>query len=132
MPVLVLYLATLIPFVALDALMLSRVVAPMFRSQLGAQVLESPRWLAAGAFYIGYVGLVCLIVGWPALKSGTAVQALLMGAALGAAAYGTYELTNMATLRDWSWKLVLSDGLWGTVLTGVSVWIGVSVARAIG
>jgi uncharacterized membrane protein len=38
----------------------------------------------------------------------------------------------MATLRDWSWKLVLSDGLWGTVLTGVSVWIGVSVARAIG
>jgi uncharacterized membrane protein len=44
-------------------------------------------------------------------------------------AYGTYELTNLATLRDWTWRMTLTDLAWGTVLTAVAAAIGVAVTR---
>ena len=50
---------------------------------------------------------------------------------LGLLAYGTYEFTNYATLRDWSVNQVVVDTLWGGVLTGFSAWIGVVATRAV-
>lgn len=46
-------------------------------------------------------------------------------------AYGTYELTNLATLRDWRWSMAIVDIAWGVVLTGVSAWAGVRITRAL-
>ena len=65
----------------------------------------------------------------PALRAGAPAQALVNGAILGALAYGTYEFTNLATLRDWSWQQVVVDGRWGTALTGAAAWAGVVAAR---
>ncbi len=132
MTALILYLATALVFLVLDALMLNLVLAPMFRAQLGATMLASPRLGAAVVFYLFYIAGVLWLVSLPALRDGVPVQALINGAILGAVAYGTYEFTNFATLRGWSWQMVITDVIWGAVLTGVSAWAGVMAARAWG
>ena len=67
----------------------------------------------------------------PALASGGLGSALGKGALLGLVAYGTYEATNYATLRGWSWQMVAVDVTWGTVLTAACAGIGFLVARAV-
>lgn len=78
------------------------------------------------AFYVaGAVWLVSL----PALHHGSVPEAALNGAILGALAYGTYEFTNMSTLRGWDWTMVATDTAWGTILTAASVAAGAWVVR---
>lgn len=132
MQVAVLYGVTLIVFLILDAIMLSRVMQPLFASHLGDALLESPRILPAALFYGFYLVGVLWFASLPALRAEVPVQALLAGAFLGALAYGTYEFTNYATLKDWHWQMVATDVTWGAVLTGVSAWSGVMVARLLG
>jgi uncharacterized membrane protein len=76
-------------------------------------------------FYLFYVAGVVWFVSLPALRAGAPWQALVQGAVLGAMAYGTYEFTNYATLRDWAPKMVAIDLAWGTVLTGMAAAAGV-------
>ena len=79
---------------------------------------------------LAIAGLIWL-VSWPALKADAPVQALISGLVIGAMAYGTYEFTNYATLKDWHPSMVAVDFLWGTALTGFSAWAGVMITRAI-
>lgn len=122
-----LYLSTAIIFLALDAVMLSTVMKPLFSRHLGDAMRDSPMLGAAGAFYLAYVAGLVWLVSLPALRAGDPVQALVQGAVVGAMAYGTYEFTSMAVMRNWSWQMVATDVLWGTVLTGVSAWAGVVI-----
>ena len=124
-----LYLVTAVVFLAADAVMLRFVMAPLFRAQLGDIMLESPRLGAAALFYLAYVAGLVKLVSLPALRAGEPVQALVNGAILGFVAYGTYEFTNYATLRGWSLSQVALDLAWGTILTAVAAWAGVSVLR---
>ena len=132
MQIIVLYAASLITFLILDAIMLNTVIAPLFRQHLGDWVTDSPRFIPALIFYGFYVAGLTALVSWPALKEGAPMQALMWGALVGAMAYGTYEFTNLATLTKWQWSMVAVDLAWGTVLTGVTAWAGVMVARAVG
>ena len=129
MQIAVLYISTAVIFLALDAVMLKSVMHPLFSRHIGPWLLDDIRMVPAIGFYLLYVGGVVWFASLPALKADAPVQGLLAGAALGALAYGTYEFTNYATLRDWSWQMVVVDLTWGTVLTGVSAWTGVTVAR---
>ena len=124
-----LYLVTAVVFLAADAIMLRFVMAPLFRAQLGDMMLESPRLGAAALFYLAYVAGLVKLVSLPALRAGEPMQALINGAILGAVAYGTYEFTNYATLRAWSLSQVALDLAWGTILTAMAAWVGVSVLR---
>lgn len=132
MQLLVLYLVTALVFLGLDAVMLKNVLRPLFDSRLGDWLLEDIRIVPAVLFYLFYVGGVLWFVSLPALRDGAPVNALIFGALLGAMAYGTYEFTNYATLARWSPQMVAIDVAWGAVLTGVSAWVGVLAARAIG
>jgi len=125
------YVVTSVVFLAADAVMLRMVMKPLFVKHLGDAVLDSPRLGAAVVFYLFYVAGAIWLVSLPALRADAPVQALVNGAILGALAYGTYEFTSYAVMRDWSLQQVAVDGLWGTVLTGVSVWLGVLAARAV-
>ena len=87
---------------------------------------------AAVIFYLFYIGGVIWFASLPALREGAPGNALISGALLGAMAYGTYEFTNLATLKGWDWQMVAADVSWGIVLTGLSAWAGVMAARAIG
>ena len=122
-----LYLLTALIFLMLDAVMLTMVVAPLFRRHIGHMMLETPRVRPTAIFYAFYLLGLLILVSWPAYHDFHVVRAFWQGAIVGAMAYGTYEFTNYATLSDWHPRMVITDGLWGMVLTAVSaaggVWI---------
>lgn len=129
MQIAVLYLSTAVLFLILDAIMLTLVMKPLFDRHIGALMLENIRLVPAAAFYLAYVAGLLYLVSVPALKTGAPV--VIPAAIIGAMAYGTYEFTSYAIMKDWHWQMVLTDTLWGTVLTALSAWGGVLVTRAI-
>lgn len=131
MQIAILYLSTALIFLALDALMLTRVIRPLFERHVGEMLLPDLRLGAAAAFYLAYVAGVVWLVSLPALRAGAPLQALGTGALIGAMAYGTYEFTNYATLKGWHPAMVATDLAWGTVLTAVSAWAGVTITAAL-
>ncbi len=101
----------------IDALWLSVIANKFYKSQVGPLLLEKPNMTAAVLFYVIYViGIVAFVV-TPALEKGSWHHAVGYGALFGFVAYATYDLTNLATLKGWSTKLVIVDLLWGAVLT---------------
>ena len=126
-----LYVVTVLVFLALDVVMLKKVMYPLFSSNIGTMMLESPKMGTAALFYLFYVGGILWFASIPALHAGNTAQAFLGGFFLGLIAYGTYEFTNFATLRGWAIQMVAVDVLWGGILTGTSAWIGVSVIKSI-
>ncbi len=121
----ILYVITAVIFLALDAIMLSLVMKPLFTRHLGDTMRESPFLAPAGLFYLAYVAGLVFLVSMPALRDAAPGRALLHGAVIGAMAYGTYEFTSMAIMKQWSWSMVATDTIWGTALTGFSAWAGV-------
>jgi uncharacterized membrane protein len=129
--ILILYAVTAVVFLALDALMLTFVMRPLFERHIGDLMLQDIRVGAAAAFYLAYIAGLIWLVSLPALREGASLQALFGGLVIGAMAYGTYEFTSYAIMRDWHPAMVATDLVWGTVLTGVSAWVGVVVTRAV-
>ncbi len=127
---LALYIVTVLVFLALDVIMLKKVMYPMFSSNIGSMMLETPKMGPAAVFYLFYVAGVLWFASIPALQSGQPAQAFLGGFILGLLAFGTYEFTNFATLRGWAVQMVAVDVVWGGILTGTSAWVGVTVIKA--
>jgi len=125
------YALTVIVFLALDAIMLKFVMRPLFSEHIGDWLLDDVRLLPAVGFYLFYVAGIVWFASMPALKTGSVTHALIAGAFLGAIAYGTYEFTNYATLKNWSPSMVMVDVIWGAVLTGFSAWAGVIAVKAV-
>ncbi|QXZ12789.1 DUF2177 family protein [Pseudomonas sp. AO-1] len=123
---LIAYGATLLAFLLLDGIWLGVLMAPTYRELLGSLMLEKPLLVPAAVFYCLYVvGCVQFVV-LPALSWQRAAR---MGALLGLVAYGTYDLTNWATLRGWSVQVSLMDWAWGTFATAVACSVGFLVAK---
>lgn len=132
MNIVFLYLATALIFLVIDVVGLKLLIKPVFEQHVGHLFAEDFRLGAAGLFYLGYVAGIIWFVSLPALRAGDPTAALIGGILLGLMAYGTYEFTNYATLKDWTMQQVVLDTFWGAALTGVAAWGGVSIVRAIG
>ena len=132
MQTLFLYLTTAAIFFGLDFFGLRYLVVPVFERYVSPLLAENLRLGAAFAFYAVYVGGLLYFASLPALRVDQPSMALINGAILGALAYGTYEFTNLATLKHWTWHMVAVDLTWGTLLTGVAAWAGVVIVRAFG
>lgn len=125
------YLATAVVFLGLDFIWLSVMGGILYRPALGDSVLEKFNVAPAVIFYGLYgVGVVVFAV-VPALDSGRWTTALLYGGMLGFFCYATYDLTNQATLRQWSTLLTVVDMTWGTLVTAVSATVGTLIVRAL-
>jgi uncharacterized membrane protein len=127
----ILYVATAVVFLGIDAVWLTRVMGPMFRRELGDMLRPVPSLAVAAGFYALYVvGIL-----WFASSAGLAGKPMgrvaLDAALFGFFAYGTYEMTNMATLNRWTWGMVAADLAWGTALTAVAAVAGLWITRAI-
>lgn len=131
MKILILYAVTAIIFFAVDAIGLRVLIKPVFERHIEHLFVDPFRGLPAALFYMGYVAGLLWFVSVPAYRSGDPMAALVGGVLLGLMAYGTYEFTNYATLRDWSMEQVVVDTLWGGVLTGLSAWAGVMLVRVL-
>jgi uncharacterized membrane protein len=124
------YLAVLVVLTAVDFLWLRFVALALYKAEIGALLLEKPRLAVAALFYVlGAAGITILAV-QPALAAGSWPKAAFLGAVFGLCAYGTYDLTNLATLQHWSLRLTVIDMAWGTVLVAVAALAGFAVGRS--
>jgi uncharacterized membrane protein len=125
-PLVIATLAMLAAMAVLDALWLSTATRLFYRPKLGALLNDLPVWPAAILFYLLYAAGVTLFVLRPALNDGgSPLTAALFGAAFGLVAYGTYDLTNQATIKDWPVIVTVVDMAWGSLLTAIAAGIGV-------
>lgn len=124
------YAATAVTFLAIDFVWLSLMASRLYRPQLGTMLLDQPNLVVAGLFYLVYaVGIVVLVV-MPAFGARSLLMAVGLGALLGLVAYGTYDITNLATLKGWSVTVTLVDMAWGMVITAVASVAGYLALRS--
>lgn len=124
---LILYAACALIFFPLDFIWLSTMGKGFYQRELGGLLLERPNLVIAGLFYLAYlVGVVALVA---APAEGDVMKALLMGAILGFVAYGTYDLTNLSTVKGFTPMVAVVDMAWGTALTALTAAGGVWVSR---
>jgi uncharacterized membrane protein len=122
------YLTAALVFVLVDMIWLSAMAPRFYKPIMGDIALAGFNFAPAAVFYLIYpVGLMIFAVS-PALKGGSLATAAMYGALLGFFSYATYDLTNQATLRNWSLSLTLVDVAWGTVLGAVAAAAGYAAA----
>jgi len=134
MPVLsvIAYATTLFVFVGIDLVWLTWVGGPAYRAALGDILLSSVRIAPALAFYLVYpLGLTMFAV-MPALGGASLAQTMVYGALFGFFTYATYDLTNLATLRNWTMNVTLMDIGWGCVLCAVVAVAAAAIVSHIG
>jgi uncharacterized membrane protein len=124
-----LYLITLAVFFVIDMIWLGVVAKGFYRKHLGSMLSPKVNWAAALLFYLLFiVGLVVFVIR-PALVSGEPLKALLLGAFFGLISYATYDLSNLATLKDWPVVVTVVDLVWGTTLGGLVSLAGALLGR---
>lgn len=123
------YAGSLVAMLVLDSIWLGFIARNFYREQLGELMLPSPNLGAAAIFYLLYIAAVVILAVLPALNGGPIWPVLARGAVLGLAAYATYDLTNLATIKGWPAAMTLIDLGWGTVLTAIAAGAGLVVAR---
>ena len=113
-----LYLLTTLVFFAIELVWLSTVAQGFYQNQIGP-LLKSPFNLpVAAGFYLFYIVGILIFAVLPGMEKGSLFEVVWRGALFGALAYGTYDLTNLATLKGYTWQVAAVDMTWGTVLTG--------------
>jgi len=111
-----LYAIALPVFFAIDMIWLGLVAKNFYKSQIGFLMKPDINWTAAIIFYLLFiVGLVLFVI-MPAVEKGSWMYALLFGALFGLITYATYDLTNLATLKDWPLLVTIVDLAWGATL----------------
>jgi len=111
-----LYAIALPVFFTIDMIWLGLVAKNFYKSQIGFLMKPDINWTAAIIFYLLFiVGLVLFVI-MPAVEKGSWTYALLFGALFGLITYATYDLTNLATLKDWPLIVTIVDLAWGATL----------------
>ena len=126
------YVTTLAVFLLADMAWLGAMAPRFYRPTLGDIALSGVNLAPAIAFYVLYPSGLLIFAILPALKNGTISTALLNGALFGFFTYATYDLTNQATLRNWTLQLTLIDVAWGSVLAAASAISGYWIAARLG
>jgi uncharacterized membrane protein len=112
-----LYFATLAVFFVIDLVWLSLVARGFYQKQLGFLMSPSPKWFAAILFYLLFVVGLLMFVVVPGLEAGSLGTTLLRAAFFGLITYATYDLTNLATVKNWPVLITVVDLGWGTTLS---------------
>jgi len=119
-----LYFTILAAFLVIDIVWLGLVARSFYKKHLDFLMAPSPNWIAALVFYLIYIAGILFLVVLPGLKEESLRATLLRAALLGLVAYGTYDLTNLAVVKDWPLVVTVVDLVWGTVLTATLGWVG--------
>ncbi|MGE5952795.1 MAG: DUF2177 family protein [Qipengyuania vulgaris] len=121
------FIAAAVAFGALDALWLGWAGPNFYRPRLGDMLADSFRMAPALAFYAAYIAAIVWFAVRPGLANGLGAAAL-NGALLGAICYATYDLTNQATLKQWSTTVTIADICWGAFATAIAATIATFAA----
>ena len=121
------YGATLVVMLLIDLLWLGVIAKPLYQQGIGHLMAEKPNLVAAAFFYLLYpVGIVIFAIA-PDAASASWLKTFTVGALFGFFAYATYDLTNLATLKNWPVSLALIDIAWGSFISGLSALAGKAV-----
>jgi uncharacterized membrane protein len=122
------YFSFLFVLVAIDLIWLLGVAKNLYRSEMGDLMATEPKLLAGLAFYILYALGVCIFVVVPAISKQSWLYALQYGALFGFFCYMTYDLTNLAVVRNFPTQLAFIDIAWGSFVTAIcasiAYWVG--------
>lgn len=123
------YVGALIVFCVLDYIWLTKIAKDFYQMQMGDLMSIQVKMIPAVIFYLLYLlGLVVFAIS-PALKEQSWVVAMSLGLLLGLIAYASYDLTNMATLKEWSISLTVVDIAWGAFVSAMAAVGGFFAAR---
>jgi uncharacterized membrane protein len=114
-----LYVVTAIFFFAIDILWLGVIAKNFYNRHLGRFFRERVNWTAASIFYSLYILGIIIFAILPGISDASLARTVILGVLYGLFTYATYDLTNLATLKDWPVKIVVVDILWGMVLCGL-------------
>ena len=118
-------------FLLIDIIWLSQSFSYVYQPNIGELLRDNIIIFPAILFYIIYPLGATILVALPSLEKVLSRTIFINGFVLGVIAYGTYNLTNMATLEGWSAKIVIIDMIWGGFLTGVSVLLGTLISKKV-
>jgi uncharacterized membrane protein len=124
-----LYFVTLVAFLAIDLVWLGLVARTLYRKYLGFLMAPSTNWLAAIIFYLLFIVGILVFAVIPGLGESSLKTTLMRAALFGLITYATYDLTNLATLRDWPVPITVIDIAWGIVLSTAVSTIGFIVGK---
>jgi uncharacterized membrane protein len=127
-----LFLIALPVFFAIDMVWLGLVAKNFYQQQIGFLLKSNVNWLAAIIFYLLFIlGLVLFVI-LPAYEKSSPLHTLLYGALFGLITYATYDLTNLATLKDWPLLVTIVDLIWGMTLAASVSFITYVIATRLG
>lgn len=124
------YVAAVTAFLLIDLFWLGKIARDFYRDRLGPLLRERFLFGPAAIFYTIYVVGIVVFAIEPALESLSWQTALWRGALFGFLAYGTYDMTNLATLKNWPLSVTIADIAWGTALTATAAGCGYFAAAA--
>ena len=112
-----LYLIALPVFFIIDMIWLGLVAKNFYRSQIGFLMKTNINWLAAIIFYFLFIAGLVFFVLSPAIEKRSLSYAIMAAIFYGLLTYSTYDLTNLATLKDWPLLVTIIDIIWGMILS---------------
>ncbi len=122
------YLSFLIALITIDLVWLLGIAKNLYRNEMGDLMASEPKLVAGLAFYLLYALGVCIFVIVPALSKQSWIYALQYGALFGLFCYMTYDLTNLAVIRNFPTQLAFIDIAWGSFVTALcasfAYWVG--------
>ena len=125
------YLLTALVFFAIDLAWLGLVARDMYRRYIGHLMSSRVNWVAGVFFYLTFIVGILVFAVYPSVDKGSVLHAAARGALFGFFAYSTYDLTNLATLKDWPLSITIVDITWGMVLTSAVSAAGFFLVKAL-
>lgn len=125
------YALTLVIFFLVDIVWLGVISKKLYKEYLGHLMAPNVNWAAALVFYFLFIAGLVFFVIMPAIKKGDFMYAITVGAFFGLITYGTYDLTNLSTLKDWPLNITIIDLIWGTFLNAATSGITYFVATSL-
>lgn len=114
------YLITFVSFLLIDMVWLVFIAKDLYKKYLGYLMSPTVNWGAALLFYALFIVGILFFVVHPALEKNQIQYALMAGALFGLITYATYDLTNLATIKDWPVTITIIDLIWGTSVSALT------------
>ena len=126
-----LYIITFVVFFAIDFIWLNFIAKNIYATKIGHLLAENPRLFPALIFYLVFIVGVIIFAVLPGYEAQNIWKTVMLGALFGLLTYSTYDLTNLATLKNWPVSVTIIDLIWGTSISTVTSVAGYYIAMAL-
>jgi len=126
-----LYIITFVVFFAIDFIWLNFIAKNIYATKIGHLLAENPRLFPALIFYLVFIVGVIIFAVLPGYEAQNIWKTVMLGALFGLLTYSTYDLTNLATLKNWPISVTIIDLIWGTSISTVTSVAGYYIAMAL-